>query len=147
MEQEDVEQQTAWRMAYNIETIHEPDGPELWEHSRSGVERYLGQRATWILEAGGQPVATTSFNARLPEIVQVGGVYTPPEWRNRGYARAAVAASLLAARAEGVRRAILFTGQERWPARRAYEAIGFRPVGDYYIALLHGPGLSVMRDP
>ena len=81
----------------------------------------------------GAPVAYSAFNARLPEIVQVGGVWTPPDRRGRGYARAVVAGSLLEARAEGVRRAVLFTSNPM--ARRAYEALGFRKIGEYGLVI------------
>lgn len=67
-------------------------------------------------------------------MVQVGGVYTPPALRSRGYARCAVAGSLLAARAEGAERAILFTNNPA--AVRAYEALGFARIGEYALVLL-----------
>jgi len=41
--------------------------------------------------------------------VQLGGIFTPPEHRGHGYARAAVAASLIAASQRGAFRAVLFT--------------------------------------
>ena len=72
-------------------------------------------------------------------MVQVGGVFTPPELRGRGHARAVVAGSLLSARAAGVSRAVLFTERENAPARRAYQALGFRVVGDYGMVLLDTP--------
>ena len=71
--------------------------------------------------------------------MQIGGVWTPPSLRSRGYGRAAVAASLLDARAEGVRVAILFTGKGNVPACRAYEALGFQVIGDYRLVLLKEP--------
>ena len=77
----------------------------------------------------------TAFNATLPDCVQVGGVFTPPELRGRGHGRAVVAASLEIARSEGVTRSILFTDEANAPARRAYEAIGFREIGRYGIVL------------
>ena len=49
-----------------------------------------------------------------------------------------VAASLLDARAEGVGSSILFTGVENVPAQRAYEALGYRHIGDYRLLLLRG---------
>jgi predicted GNAT family acetyltransferase len=55
--------------------------------------------------------------------------------RGRGYARAVVAGSLLSARAAGVARAILFTGQDTARARRAYLALGFQIIGDYGLVL------------
>lgn len=85
------------------------------------------------------PVAYQQFNAALPDVVQVGGVWTPPPWRRRGYARAVVAGSLLAARAEGVPRSVLFTGEENIPAQRAYAAIGYRRVGDWGLLVLATP--------
>ncbi len=79
----------------------------------------------------------TGFNARLPRIVQVGAVWTPPEHRNRGYARAAMALHLREAQAEGVERAILFTSNPF--AARAYAALGFTEVGRFTILLFGRP--------
>ena len=92
-----------------------------------------------MLEVSGAPVAYQQFNAMLPDVVQVGGVWTPPALRGRGYARAVVAGSLLAARGDGVRRAVLFTGDENVPARRAYAALGFERVGDWGLLFLETP--------
>ena len=47
--------------------------------------------------------------------------------------------SLLDARAEGVQKAILFTGESNLSAQRAYTALGFRHVGDYRLLLLQSP--------
>ena len=44
---------------------------------------------------GGAPVSLSAINASLPDIVQLGGIYTPPDLRGRGYAKAAVAANAL----------------------------------------------------
>lgn len=100
------------------------------------MESSLERGDTWLLEDDGRPVAVTSFNAALAEVVQVGGVWTPPDRRGRGYGRAVVAASLLDARAEGVGRTVLFTGEANEPAIRAYLALGFQRVGDYRVVLL-----------
>ena len=73
-------------------------------------------------------------NAALPDIVQLGGIYTPPAYRGRGYARASVAGSLMSARKRGVTRAVLFTSNPS--AARSYEGVGFRRLGDYGLVLL-----------
>jgi len=132
----DLELVTAWRVAMRIESMNEEDTPRLRESTRASVERGLARGEVWLLEDNGRPVATTAFNATLAEAVQVGGVWTPHERRSRGYARAVVAASLLDARAAGVARAVLFTGQENLSAQKAYEALGFRHVGHYRLVLL-----------
>jgi predicted GNAT family acetyltransferase len=124
----------AWREQYLVETGLSAPGPMLHQDARSGIELLQAQGDHWVLEDGGEPVAYTAFNARLPDIVQVGGVWTPPPLRGRGYARCAVAGSLLEARAAGARRAILFTSNTS--AARAYEALGFTRAGEYGLLIL-----------
>jgi ribosomal protein S18 acetylase RimI-like enzyme len=124
-----------WRSDYSIEALGLTGGPELSATSRVEVGRLQEESSQWILEDRGRPVSYSAFNARLPDVVQVGGVWTPKELRGRGYGRAVVAGSLLDARAEGAASAVLFTGEENVPARRAYEALGFRVVGDYALII------------
>ena len=69
--------------------------------------------------------------------MQVGGVYTPPGLRGRGQARRAVALHMQELRGEGVQTAILFASGAA--ACRAYEAIGFRRIGTYSLAILEEP--------
>ncbi len=135
----DVDLLTEWRAGYAVEAMGAVDGPQLRRQSRLMVERSLRERRTWVLEGGCRPLACSSFNTAIEEAVQVGGVWTPPHLRSRGYARAVVAASLLDARAEGATKGVLFTGEDNIPAQKAYEALGFRHVGDYRILLLRSP--------
>jgi RimJ/RimL family protein N-acetyltransferase len=135
----DVDLVTKWRVAYSIETLGEQDSPQLWKRNRESVERYMDERRVWILEDQGEPVAISAFNSAIDEAVQVGGVWTPPDLRRRGYSRAVVAASLLDARSKGVEKGILFTGEKNIAAQRAYTALGFRQIGDYRILLLRSP--------
>lgn len=140
METHDVELVTKWRAAFSVETLDEEDNDNLRRRSRATVLNALQEGRTWLLEdESGQAVSMTGFNATTVEAVQVGGVWTPPALRNRGYGRAVVAASLLDAREEGVEEAILFTDEENVPAQRAYEALGFEQVGDYRLLFLKEP--------
>lgn len=128
---------THWFVAYSVEALGVKDDRDLHESCRARVERNHEKNTLWVLTHEERPVAMTSFNAELPDCVQVGGVWTPPEQRGRGYARSVVAASLLEVREQGVKRATLFTDSE--PGRRAYRAIGFELVGDYGIVLFEEP--------
>lgn len=101
------------------------------------AKAHIGSDKHRILELDGTPVAKTAFNASLPDMVQIGGVYTPPELRSKGYARQAVALHLLEAKANGVDTAILFASGP--PACRAYEAIGFTKIGSYQLSILTEP--------
>ena len=89
-----------------------------------------------MLTRRGELVSFTGFNAKTRGIVQVGGIYTPPAHRRNGYARAAVAASLLLAREQGATRSTLFTDVENEGAVRAYTTLGYRAVGDFCLLLL-----------
>jgi len=57
-----------------------------------------------------------------------------PPLRGRGYARCAVAGSLLEARADGARRAILFTSNTSGRAR--VRTLGFTRAGEYGLLIL-----------
>lgn len=135
----DVDVLARWRVGYEIEALGEEETEQLWAHERVGAERAVDDGNTWILEAQGQPVATSAFNSAIQEAVQIGGVWTPPEFRGRGYARCVVAQSLLDAHAQGVEKAILFTGEGNIPAQKAYTALGFRYIGDYHLLMVREP--------
>jgi predicted GNAT family acetyltransferase len=145
IEPEDVDLVTEWRVAYAIETLGDEYSSELEQQCRRSVENALETGHTWILEREGERVACSSFNAAILEAVQVGGVWTPPALRRRGYGRCAVAASLLDARTNSVEQAILFTGERNIPAQKAYRALGFRRIGDYRIVLLREPAVVPIK--
>jgi GNAT superfamily N-acetyltransferase len=126
---------TDWAIAYGIETLQESEGPDQRASSRSRIETAQLEGRQWLLEADGRPAAYTAFNAVLPDCVQVGGVFTPPALRGRGYARCAVAGSLLVARERGARRSVLFTQDDNYAAQSAYRALGYQRVGDYGLVL------------
>ncbi|HEY1816452.1 MAG TPA: GNAT family N-acetyltransferase [Kofleriaceae bacterium] len=124
----------AWRGAYHVESLGAVDNDELATRAAREIDQLAARSHVWVLEHAGEVVALTGFNAYIPGMAQVGGVYTPPASRGRGYARCAVAGSLLDARDRGDTRAILFTPNPA--AARAYEAIGFRRIGDYALVMI-----------
>lgn len=132
-----------WIRGYEIEALGTPDDDRLIETAiKTAHDRIKGDNC-WILEANGLPVALSGFNAQLPEIVQVGPVWTPPEHRNKGYARHLVARTLERAKAQGVQKSILFTDVPA--AQKAYEAIGFKEIGKFQLALLKEPISDLSR--
>jgi RimJ/RimL family protein N-acetyltransferase len=128
-----------WAAAYGVETLGEGEGPEQRRAAREQVERARAEGRQWVLQAQGRLVACSAFNAVLPDCVQVGGVFTPPGLRGRGHGRCVVAGSLLAARAGGARRSILFTDRENRAAQTAYRALGYERVGEYGIVAFARP--------
>jgi predicted GNAT family acetyltransferase len=120
-----------WRVEYEVEAMNVVRDAELERRSRETILASRAEGTLWMLKVGDKFAAMSAFNACTHGIVQVGGVYTPRELRGRGYARSAVAGSLLAARTQGAVRSTLFTGQSMAAAQRAYQALGYREVGDY----------------
>jgi predicted GNAT family acetyltransferase len=139
LEQGDLDRVTQWMLRYHVETLGEIESEALRDRVRAGLEASLGLGDAWVLERDNELLAHTGFNARLPEAVQVGGVWTPHSLRGRGYARCVVASHLLAARDAGATTALLFTDDANIPARRAYAALGFDAIGRYRLLLFHDP--------
>jgi GNAT superfamily N-acetyltransferase len=125
-----------WRIAYHREVLGTPEA-EAASLAGADCDRMIRHGNHRLLLVGDEPVALTGFNAALPEIVQVGGVYTPPALRGRGHARLAVALHLAEARAAGVTRAVLFAASPA--AARAYTSIGFQPNGTFALVLFSAP--------
>jgi GNAT superfamily N-acetyltransferase len=125
-----------WRAASHQEILGAGPG-QAKDLAAADVDRMIAGGTHRLLVLDDKPVALTGFNACLPDIVQVGGVYTPPALRGRGHARLAVALHLSEARARGVRRAVLFAAGPA--AARAYRAIGFRPNGRFALVLFISP--------
>src|SRR4029079_13272374 len=123
----------AWRLAYDIELLGATDSPSTRQRSEEFLDAQIAEGNAWVAVVEDTPVSLSAFNAALPDMVQLGGIYTPPALRGRGFAKAAVAASLLVARQRGSSRAVLFT--QNPSAARTYEAIGFRRIGDYSLVL------------
>ncbi len=127
---------TAWLAAYQIETLGaSPDKAN--ERAVSDFDRYLNRGRHRVLSKADEPRAMTAFNAVYEHVVQIGPVYTPPEFRNRGFARIAVALHLLEAQAQGTKRALLFTSNPA--AARAYQALGFSQYGAFGLTLFVEP--------
>ena len=121
-----------WRFAFGTEVMGWGEGHR--GRAAADAVRHLEGRTHRILMRGGAPVAVTGFNAMLPEIVQIGGVFVPPALRGQGLARTAVALHLAEA---DVPRATLCAASDH--AARAYAALGFERCGDFTMCLLREP--------
>jgi GNAT superfamily N-acetyltransferase len=135
----DRPQLEGWSRAYHMETLDSTPGPELERRVAEGVDFGIATGTMWVLEQGTERLAMTRFNATTPECVQVGGVFTPPALRSRGYGACVVAGSLRDARTMGADRSILFTAQDNDPAQACYRSLGYETLGTYGLVLLREP--------
>lgn len=126
----------AWRRDYRITILATP----LEEVDRAvaqDIEIFAEEDSHRVLMQDDRPLAMTGFNTSTPDVVQVGGVYTPPEARGKGHARVALALHLVEARALGVKTALLFAANEA--AAKSYRAVGFRPNGELMTIIFKSP--------
>lgn len=107
---------------------------EHMSRTPAGVERPLRDTRLWLAEADSQIVATALTNAETATLAMIGGVYTPHDWRGRGYSQAvcsALCADLLGAQKQPV----LYWDT---PAAGAiYRKLGFQSTGQWRSVWLH----------
>ena len=74
-------------------------------------------------------VSYASSFLQLPQVWMIGGVYTHPNHRNKGYATLATSAVTEEA-LKNAESAALFVRSDNYPAIKAYEKIGYRKIGE-----------------
>lgn len=126
-----------WLKSYNMEALGAQDEEALDLRLNSELDSGVALENRWALAVDGKFVSLCGLNARLPDVVQIGPVWTPAQDRKQGYARLAVAKVLQLVHGEGVLKAVLFARNEF--AVRAYQSIGFHRVGSYRLAMLGKP--------
>lgn len=75
-----------------------------------------------------QPVSTALFKQPVGKGISIGGVYTPPEYRRRGYASACVAALSQLLLDRGYTYCTLYTNLANPTSNHIYRTIGYEPV-------------------
>jgi len=95
------------------------------------VASRIARRELVVWEAGGRPVAFAGVSAPIGGMSRVGPVYTPSEFRGKGYGTAVSHAASAKVRAEGATEVLLFTDLSNLTSNSIYQTIGYRPVGDH----------------
>jgi predicted GNAT family acetyltransferase len=96
------------------------------------VDRWIAgvYRQLYVWQDGGQPVCMVGAGGETPHGIRIGPVYTPPEWRRRGYASALTAAVSQDQLDRGRQFCFLFTDLANPTSNHIYRAIGYEPVRD-----------------
>lgn len=92
----------------------------------------------WGLFMDSQLISIANLNAKTDHLATVGGVYTAPEWRKRGFAKTLMQQLVFDCKNRLLlKKLIIFTGEEEnRSAQRLYESLGCQKVG--YMALFFG---------
>jgi uncharacterized protein len=98
--------------------------------SRASVEGWIEHKRLSLWTDDGRPVCSAVAQGRTARGVRVGYVYTPPEYRRRGYASACVAAVSQRALDLGASFCVLYTDLSNTTSNAIYQRIGYRPLTD-----------------
>ncbi|MDQ2982435.1 MAG: GNAT family N-acetyltransferase [Actinomycetota bacterium] len=125
--QEDRDLLVDWYHAFEEEALAEDARRgQLEEAVDRGLAGKTGGIAIW--EDDGKPVSCSGFGGETPTGVRIGPVYTPPEFRRRGYG-SAVTAQLSQQQLDGGRRhCFLYTDLANPTSNRIYQDIGYELV-------------------
>lgn len=107
----------------------DPKGFRQWVRGRIGRAR--------LLEVDNEPVFVGYVDVRRPEGWLIQGVYTWPEHRRRGFARAGMAGLVGEAVQAGAEHVQLAVVEGNLPAMRLYAGLGFEPFSRLRTILFH----------
>ncbi len=97
---------------------------------RRASAQWVKDRSVALWEANDKPVSMAVALGPTPRGIRVGFVYTPPAFRNRGFASACVAELSQQLLDAGRRFCFLFTDLANPTSNRIYQAIGYEWVGE-----------------
>ncbi|AFY53246.1 putative acyltransferase [Rivularia sp. PCC 7116] len=125
--QNDKELLKSWHDAFNFEALGKKG---IESDSESWVETALqkGKAYLWQDEI---PVSIACSTRSTPNGIGISMVYTPPEYRKRGYAGACVAALSQTLLNTEYKFCFLFTDLSNPTSNKIYQQIGYKPVADW----------------
>jgi hypothetical protein len=105
-------------------------------NTRVDVDRFFDQMfrrgCLYVWEDTG-PKCVVAVSGVTPNARRISAVYTPDEFRSRGYAANAVASACREALHDGSAFCVLFADREPSPPSRIYRRIGFEPLDDHLV--------------
>lgn len=118
-----------WIEAFQLEIWNEADPASVERAVNNMLTLPPDYRGTFLWEDPG-PVSLTSYGGPTPNSMRIGPVYTPHEFRGKGYASACVAAVSQQLLESGRKFCTLFTDLGNSTSNKIYKQIGYEPVCD-----------------
>ena len=127
----DLDTAADWACAFQKEALHEDADPE---EMREKFRETISQGKVYLLEApDGTLVSMAAATARsMPHGVGISWVYTPPEYRGRGYCQNTVAHICREVLRDGYDYCTLFVDKANPISNRVYQKIGFEIIEDNF---------------
>lgn len=102
------------------------------EEMRIDFARKIKNNIMWGYFAGDELVSIGELNAQTLDLGQVGGVFTLPSYRGRGFAKKLMLRILHdSQQIHHLRKIVIFTDEDNIAARRVYESLEVEVVGSY----------------
>lgn len=115
-----------WFKAFVVEAIE-----SFGEDAERMVDGSLRRQSLYVWEDS-VPVSFACGSQSLPFGARIGPVYTPPEYRRKGYATACVAALSQVLLDQGCHSCFLFTDLTNPTSNHIYQIIGYHPICDWH---------------
>ncbi|MBT9549170.1 MAG: GNAT family N-acetyltransferase [Candidatus Sericytochromatia bacterium] len=103
--------------------------------SIESLKQTIKQDKLFYIQKMGKIISAALTHCETDQAALIGGVYTPPAYRGKGYGKACVHGLLAALKAEG-KTPCLFYEKHNAPAKALYTGLGFVPHGEWLIAEL-----------
>ncbi len=124
---DEIEKLTDWMIAFHIESLNqEPLRSEARDKLKADIENGL----YFFYEEEGQILSTLATARPMVNGISVNMVYTPPEYRRKGYATRSVALLTRQLLDEGWKFTALFTDLDNPTSNSIYQKIGYSRVGE-----------------
>ena len=93
-------------------------------------QHYITDKRLYFLEVDDTPVSMAMTNREMKAVCGVANVYTPPFFRNRGYASACVAGVSQAVLDRGFEKCALYTNLANPTSNKIYQEIGYQLIAE-----------------
>jgi predicted GNAT family acetyltransferase len=118
-----------WVIGFYIDCFGKVMLPE--EKIRNNIARNVEAGAWHFWQVEGKPVSMAVSSRPTRHSISIGGVYTPPMLRRRGYASACVAALSQKLLDQGYKFCSLFTDLTNPTSNSIYMQVGYKPVANF----------------
>jgi uncharacterized protein len=133
-EARDLDRLEQWMGEFNAEAMRESNEPALRERIQRRVA--AGEVHLWD---DGEPRSMAGSARPTRRGIAINAVYTPPEWRGRGYATSCVAKLSELLLSQGREFCVLYTDLANPTSNSIYTRIGYRPVADFTMLGIDAP--------
>ena len=124
----DLDWLSQWYIAFQQEAMGETPSETAAE---TWATRQITAQTLYVWQDGDRPVAVACGYGATNQTAVINFVYTPPQFRQQGYATACVATLSQHLLDQGYSTCALFTDLDNPTSNRIYQAIGYQPVCDW----------------